>query len=467
MLDTRAIDAQLVSTYVDANPNSRLAYERASRLFPGGVTHDARSFLPFLPYIARAQGAHKWDLDGHLYVDYAMGHGALLLGHAHPATVEAVTRQAALGTHPGANHLLEIEWAERVHALVPGAQLVRFTSSGTEATLLAIRLARAATAKTKIVKFQGHFHGWHDAVNPGQTPPFNDVSPGILPAAAAETIVLPTDPEAVRSILSCDRDIAAVIVEPSGASAGAVPLPDGFLATLRGLTIAHGVCLIFDEVITGFRWAPGGAQQAYGIQADLVTLAKILAGGLPGGAVTGRRNILEALGAATSTGRRIRHPGTFNGNPLSAAAGIACLDVIADGTTHAHCDTLTARLIADMNVCLTRHGVCGAAYGEASGFHLAFDPRLSPGDPASLAKLPVEALKQQRQTTHGAALTLAMLLRGVHLMGLGGFVSIAHTPQDVARTVAALDAALVQIAPLLPTAPQIPSPTSTSRRRRS
>ncbi len=467
MVDTRTIDVQLVSTYVEANPNSRLAYERASRLFPGGVTHDARSFLPFLPYIARAQGAHKWDLDGHLYVDYAMGHGALILGHAHPATVEAVTRQAALGTHPGANHLLEIEWAQRVHALVPGAQLVRFTSSGTEATLLAIRLARAATGKAKIVKFQGHFHGWHDAVNPGQMPPFNDVSPGIPAASAAETIVLPADPEAVKSTLSRDRDVAAVIIEPSGASAGAVPLPDGFLKTLRGLTVTHGVCLIFDEVITGFRWAPGGAQQAYGIQADLVTLAKILAGGLPGGAVAGRRDILEALGAAASTGRRIRHPGTFNGNPLSAAAGIACLDVIGDGTIQARCDALAARLIADMNACLARHAVCGAAYGEASRFHLAFDPRLIPGDAASLTGLPIDALKQQRQTTHAAALALAMLLQGVHLMGLGGFVSIAHTTQDISRTVDALDAALVQVAPLLPTAQQAPSPAVTYPGRRS
>ena len=167
--------------------------------------------------------------------------------------------------------------------------------------------------------------------------------------------------------------------------------------------------------------------------------------------MAGRRDLLEALGA-TSTGRRIRHPGTFNGNPLSAAAGIACLDAIRDGAAHAQCDALAARLIADVNACLARRSVCGAAYGEASRFHLAFDPRLAPGDPASLTRLPIDPLKQQLQTATAAALTLALLLRGVYLMGLGGFVSIAHTAEDVSRTVDALDDALVQVASLLPTA---------------
>jgi glutamate-1-semialdehyde 2,1-aminomutase len=367
-------------------------------VLPGGVTHDLRSFLPFLPYIAGARGAHKWDLDGHVYVDYAMGHGALILGHAHPAAVEAIARQAALGTHPGANHLLEVQWAERVHALVPGAELVRFTSSGTEATLLATRLARAATGKTKVVKFRGHFHGWHDAVSPGQAPPYDEISPGVTPATAAETIVLPADPEGVESTQSRERDIAAIIVEPSGVVDGAVPLPPGFLQALRGLSAVHGVCLVFDEVITRFRLSPGGAQQAYGIQADLVALAKILAGGLPGGAVAGRRDILEAIGADPSTGRRIRHPGTFNANPVSAAAGIACLDVIRDGAAHAHCNALAADLIEAMNACLARRGVRGAAYGETSRFNLAFHLHLVPGDPASLTRVPPDALRQQPRT---------------------------------------------------------------------
>jgi len=448
--DTQTVEAALVETYTKANPLSRAAHERADGLLPGAVTHDSRSFLPFLPYIARASGAHKWDLDGHDYVDYAMGHGALILGHAHPTLVEAVHRQITLGTHPGANHLGEIEWAERVRALVPGAEMVRFTSSGTEATLLALRLARAATGRRKLVKFQGHFHGWHDAVSPGQAPPFTDRPPGITPATASETVVLPVDLDAVGKTLAADPDIAAVIIEPSGASAGAVPLPRGFLQNLRALTTARGVCLVMDEVITGFRWSPGGAQRAYGVTADLVTLAKILAGGLPGGAVAGRRDLLAAIGAAPSTGRRVRHPGTFNANPLSAASGIACLDVIRDGRVHTQVDAMTARLLRELNARLAKRGVRGVAYGEASRFHLAFDQRLTPGDPASLRHIPADDLKQQRQTPMTTSLALALLLHGVHFMGTGGFVSVAHTDADIDRTVDGLDAALEQVEAIAP-----------------
>lgn len=442
--------ADVVSAYTRANPKSREAYERAGRLLPGGVTHDIRSVLPFLPYIVRAEGARKWDLDGHEYVDYAMGHGALILGHAHPTLVQAVERQIRLGTHPGANHLLEIEWAERVHAIVPGAEQVRFTSSGTEATLLATRLARAATGRRKLAKFQGHFHGWHDAVSPGYLPPYTDVPPGVTAATAGETVVVPVDLDAVGSTLANDPEIAAVIVEPSGAQAGQVPLPEGFLQGLRALTAARGVVLILDEVITGFRWAPGGAQQAYGVRADLVTMAKILAGGLPGGAVAGRRDLLRDLGADSSSGRRIRHPGTFNANPLSAAAGIACLDMIRDGAAQARCDAMAATLREGLNACLARRGVSGVAHGQASRFVLAFDPRLVPGDPRSLRNVPVDDLRTQRQTSVAGSLTLALLLNGVHAMGLGGFVSTAHTSEDIGRTVAALDRALEQVGALAP-----------------
>jgi glutamate-1-semialdehyde 2,1-aminomutase len=446
--ETRTLASELSTAYTQANPKSRAAHERASRLFPGGVTHDSRAFVPFLPYIARAEGARKWDLDGHEYVDYAMGHGALILGHVHPTLVQAVTRQARLGTHLGANHLLEVEWAERVHALVPGSELVRFTSSGTEATLLAIRLARAATGRRKLAKFQGHFHGWHDAVTPGQAPPFDDVSPGVTAATANETVVLPVDLDAVGSALARDPEIAAVIVEPSGAAVGAVPIPDGFLQGVRALTASRQVVLIFDEVVTGFRWAPGGAQQRYGVRADLVTMAKILAGGLPGGAVAGRRDLLEAIAAMPSTGRRIRHQGTFNANPLSAAAGIACLDLVRDGAVQTQCEAMAESLRTGVNACFARRGVRAVAHGESSRFNLAFDERLTPGDPKSLRNVPVSALKQQRQTPVAAHLTLALLLNGVHVMGLGGFLSTAHTREDIDRTVDALDRALAQIGTL-------------------
>ncbi len=225
MPETQVTHAALVEEYTRANPRSRAAFERATQALPGGLTHDVRALTPFLPYIARAQGAHKWDLDGHEYVDYAVGHGALILGHCHPAVVDAVARQVGLMTHPGANHLLEVEWAARIESLVPGAEMVRFTNSGTEATLLALRLARAATGRPKVLKFQGHFHGWHDAVMPGQAWPWDQVPVGVSPAVARETVVLPADLGAVEAALRADPEIGTVILEPSGASWGTLPLP--------------------------------------------------------------------------------------------------------------------------------------------------------------------------------------------------------------------------------------------------
>lgn len=449
MLEARAVLEDLVTVYRQARPRSQEAFERARRVLPGGLTHEVRHLPPFLPYVVKAAGARKWDADGHEYVDLAMGHGALLLGHAHPAVVDAVAQQARLGTHPGANHLLEVQWAERVHRLVPGADLVRFTNSGTEATLLALRIARVATGKTKVVKFQGHFHGWHDTALPGHAAPYDAVPAGVPLAVAATTLVLPHDLDQVETVLRRDPDVAAVIVEPSGPSWGTVPLPPAFLSGLREVTARYGVCLVFDEVITGFRWAPGGAQERYGVRADLVTLAKILAGGLPGGAVAGRGDLLACLGIEDPS-RRLYHPGTFNANPLSASAGIACLDIVADPGIHARCDRAAEALRQGLNGVLRRRGVRGVAYGESSVFHLAFDPGLDPGVPASLGRLSPDRLKEQRRTPLYEALTLALLLEGVHLFAFGGFLSAAHGEQEIARTVEAFDRALGRIETLLP-----------------
>jgi glutamate-1-semialdehyde 2,1-aminomutase len=445
--EIRVAHDELVAEYTRVHPRSRAAFERASRALPGGLTHDVRAFVPFLPYIERASGAHKWDIDGHAYIDYAMGHGALILGHAHPAVVAAIARQAALGTHPGANHQLEVEWAERIQSLVPGVELVRFTNSGTEAVMLALRIARAATGRSKVLKFQGHFHGWYDAVMPGQTPPWRDPAPGpgISPETQRETIVLPTDLSAVETVLRDDPEIAAVIIEPSGAGWGTVPLPPRFLPGLRQLTAKRGVCFIMDEVITGFRWAPGGAQQKFGVQADLVTMAKIVAGGLPGGAVAGRRDLLEPIGLPGSSRRKIQHPGTFNANPLSAAAGIACLDVVKDGAVQDTCDRLATGLRRGMNDVLKRRGIRGVVYGESSAFHMMFDSRVDPGEPRSIAALPAEDLKQQRSAPAFGPLSLAMLLEGVHVFALGGFLSVAHTDDDVSRTVDAFEKSVRRI----------------------
>ena len=254
------VEKSLTERYEAEFPKSRKLHEQAKRLFPNGVTHDLRHLEPFPVYVERAEGAHKWDVDGHRLVDYWAGHGALLLGHGHPAVVEAVRRQMASMTHPGACHELEIEWGEWVRRLVPSAERMRFTSSGTEATLMAIRLARLFSGKPRVLKFAGHFHGWHDAVIPAADPPYDGGAvPGVPPEVQAETVVIPpNDAAAVEQTLASDASIGCVILEPTGGHFGQVPVRGEFLRALRELTAKHQRILIFDEVITGFRVAPGG-----------------------------------------------------------------------------------------------------------------------------------------------------------------------------------------------------------------
>jgi glutamate-1-semialdehyde 2,1-aminomutase len=409
---------------------------------------------PYPLFVERAAGPRKWCVDGHEYVDYFGGHGALLLGHCAPEVVAAVQRQAGLGTHFGSAHELELRWAELIKKLVPGAERVRFTASGTEATHLALRLARAFTGKDKVVRFLGHFHGWHDHVAAGSNSHYDGARPiGVLPDIVQATLLLPTD-DAQRtvSLLDARDDIAAVIVEPSGASWGQVPLPPGFLQALREATARRGVILIFDEVITGFRFSPGGAQQAFGITADLCTMAKIVAGGLPGGALAGRRDIMEGLDfdAARAAGReRVAHQGTYNANPLTAAAGIATLQRVATTDACARAAGAAARLRAGMNEVLVREGVPWAVYGQHSLFHVFTNPDGLPLDPISFDPLAAgfDRLKRRKNAALANELRLAMLIAGVDIMGApGGTVSAVHGEREIEHTVEAFRQAVRLIA---------------------
>src|SRR5262249_48263130 len=289
--------SSLTQRYEAEFPASRKLHEQAKGLFPNGVTHDLRHLEPFPVYVERAEGAWKWDVDGHRLIDFWCGHGSILLGHSHPAVVVAVQRQMGRATHPGACHELGVEWGRWVQRLVPSAERLRFVSSGTEATLMALRLARIFTGKPRVLKFAGHFHGWNDFVTPGADPPYDGSPvPGIPREVAANTVIVPpNDPAAVERALETDPDIGCVILEPTGGHWGAVPVRGDFLRALRELTAKRGRLLIFDEVISGFRVSPGGAQAHYGVTPDLTTLAKILAGGLPGGCVAGRADVLAAL----------------------------------------------------------------------------------------------------------------------------------------------------------------------------
>jgi glutamate-1-semialdehyde 2,1-aminomutase len=431
----------LAERYAAEFPRSRQLHERALAVFPHGVTHDSRRLEPFPVYVDRASGSHKWTVEGKELVDYWSGHGALLLGHSHPAVVEAVQRQMTRGTHPGACHEKEIEWGELVKRLVPSAETVRFTSSGTEATLMALRLARIFTGRPKVMKFAGHFHGWHDFVIPAADAPYDGAAPPGVPAEVAGLTVVapPNDPDAVDRALKDDPNIGCVILEPTGGHWGTVPIRGPFLHALREITTRYGRLLIFDEVITGFRVAPGGAQERYGIRPDLTTLAKILAGGLPGGCVAGRADVLAHL--EYRLGRpKMRHPGTFNANPLSAAAGTAALQIVADGEPCRKANEIGRLLRQRLNQFFAERRASWIAYGEFSMFHLLPDyqgPR--PNDDEFIPyNGDLKRLDDPRHTRLTFAVRQGMLLHGVDLFGLGGMTTAAHTEEDVERTVFAV-----------------------------
>ncbi len=435
--------------YRARTPGSAALAERARRRLPSGVVHDSRHILPYGLYAARAEGASKWDVDGNRYLDYFGGHGALLLGHNHPAVGDAVARQLALGTHFAANHEPEVLWAETICSLVPSAERVRFHASGTEATQMAVRLARAFTGRSKLLRFHGHYHGWQDDMTVGYASHFDGGVPiGVPPAVAGATLALdPYDAEAVERCLSDDGDIAAVIVEPLGAATGKVPLDPGFLAALRRWTARHGVVLIFDEVITGFRVDPGGVQATSGVRPDLTTLAKILAGGLPGGAVAGRAAILEGLDfeASARAGReKIYHPGTFNASPLSAAAGTAALRAIREEDACARASALGAQLRERLNAVLERAEVPWHVYGEASAFHVFMGDLDAAGGRRDFRPRRLGRAELQAQPPGLARLLrLALNLHGVDFSGWpGGLVSAAHREADLEATAEAFAASL-------------------------
>ena len=439
MTDGSAIDAAFRRRFA----KSAELYERSRQVIAGGITHDSRNFVPFPIYIERANAARKWDVDGNELVDHWMGHGSLLLGHNHPQVTAAVAEQVHLGTHYGACHELEVAWAEQIGRMIPSAEWVRFTMSGTEATMLAMRDARAFTGRDLIIRFAGHFHGWHDYAMEGYQPPFDTSTSTGVPRVVADTMLVayPNNIDSVRGLLDAHPgEVAAVILEPGGGSNGIIPTSLPFLKELRARCSERNVVLIFDEVITGFRYSPGGAQQIYDVTPDVTTLAKIVAGGLPGGAVVGKRDI---LGVQTFKGElhkdrfeRVLQQGTFNANPLSAAAGLNCLQIVEEGWATEQANQAGEQLRAGLRDCLERRGVAGAVLGDYSVFQIL----LGEGMEEAAATTDVQRLMAGR----GAVNTLrkAMLLNGVDLMRSGGFTSIVHEDAELTHTIQAFDRSL-------------------------
>ena len=450
MPDTLLTNSKIVAAYREHTPNSAVRATEAREIFPSGLVHDSRKLDPYAFYVDRAQGSHKWDIDGNEYVDYFGGHGALILGHNHPTVQAAAHAQLDKGTHFGACHELEVRWGTLVKQLVPCAERVRFTSSGTEANLMGLRLARAFTGKDKVVRFLGHFHGWHDHAAFGVSNHFDGTaSPGVLDGIAENVLLAPSDDiEATRKIFESHDDIGACILEPTGASFGQVPVTKEFITELRKITAERGVVLIFDEVVTGFRVAPGGAQEHFGVTPDMCSLAKILAGGLPGGAITGRQDIMEWLDFEVAEEKgfeKIQHQGTYNANPMSAAAGIAALELIAAGGVCDVASEKTTKLRRLINEGFEAEGVQWACYGEHSGFYIFTNPKGLDIKPTAF-----DPLAHDRETMKGSPtdalvtkLRLGIIVGGVDTNSKpGGVMSCVHTDEDLEKTAEAVRGAV-------------------------
>jgi len=314
--------------------------------------------------------------------------------------------------------------------------------------MMALRLARISTGKPRILKFLGHFHGWNDFVVPGADPPYDGGPvPGLLPTMASDTVVIPpNDADAVERALEGDSEIGAVILEPTGGHYGSVPIRGPFLRALRDITRRLGRVLIFDEVITGFRVHPGGAQGHYGVIPDVTTLAKVLAGGLPGGCVAGRADILAGLESRPGK-PKMKHPGTFNANPLSAAAGIATLNRVATGEPCRRANEIGRLLRRGLNEAFARERFKWAAYGEFSNFRLI--PDYDGALPADDSFVPYDSDFGRLEGTKNPKLIhgfrCAMFLNGIDLPGLGGMTMAAHREDDVAKTVAGVVASIARL----------------------
>jgi glutamate-1-semialdehyde 2,1-aminomutase len=439
--------SSLTAAYAEKFPSSARLYERARNLFPNGVTHDGRYLTPFPVYIDSAAGSKKYDPDGNEIIDYWMGHGSLLLGHSHPAVVDALQAQAGRATHPGACHELEIEWAEAVQRLVPSCERMRFVNSGTEATLMALRVCRIVSGKRKVLKFAGHFHGWHDLLIPAADPPYDTgeyAMPGITGGVLDDLVVVPPNDLGALERALVEHDPACVVLEGTGGHWGLVPMRGDFLRGVRELTAKKGVILIFDEVISGFRVSPGGSQGHYGIHPDLTTMAKILAGGLPGGCLGGRAELMAALEFENPYGKKMKHPGTYNGNPLSAAAGVAALGVVATGEPCRVANERGFQLRARLNTLFARKIVNWVAFGEFSGVTIV--PEYDGPRPTSDDFIPygnsLEKLDRKIDTDLTHAFRRALLVAGVDFFGWRAMLSGVHTEADIDRTVVAVSEAI-------------------------
>ena len=419
---------------------SEQLFDQAQQYIPGGVNSPVRSFRAVggtPAFLARGQGSRVWDVDGNEYIDYLGSWGPLVLGHAHPAVVDAVKKAAEKGTSFGAPVEQEVELAKLICRALPSVQMVRLVNSGTEACMSAIRLARAYTGRNKVIKFAGCYHGHADGllVKAGSGAMTHGIptSAGVPESYASETLVAEYNQQSSveAAFAAYPTDIAAVIVEPVAGNMGVVPPEVGFLEGLRRLTADNGALLIFDEIITGFRISYSGAQGLFGVSPDITCLGKIIGGGLPVGAYGGRREIMERVAPLGD----MYQAGTLSGNPLAVAAGVAALNELQQPDAYSRLDFMAQRLTEGLSQVFNRAEVPSTINRVGSMFTGFFNPG------------PVDALAQVEQSDvsgYGRYFH-AMLERGVYLAPSqfeAGFVSLAHTEDDIDRTIAAAEEAL-------------------------
>jgi len=425
---------------VPSTRRSKALFSRAKRVIPGGVNSPVRAFgaVGGVPrFLVRGKGSRVWDADGNAYIDYVLSWGPLILGHAEPRVVRAVRVAAARGTSFGAPTEAEIELAEVIRQAFPSLERVRMVSSGTEAAMSALRLARAATGRPRILKFDGCYHGHADALLVGAGSGVATLgipgSPGVPPAFSELTVQAPyNDLDAVASAFErWGREIAAVIVEPVAGNMGFVLPQSGFLEGLRSLCDAHGALLIFDEVMTGFRVAYGGVQTRFGVRPDLTCLGKVVGGGLPAAAYGGREDLMTKIAPEGP----VYQAGTLSGNPLAVAAGLETLRQLRRPGVYEQLEACASALVVGLSEAAEEAGVELTAGSLGGMFGFFFHPG------------PVRNFEEAKKANSErfAVFFASMLEQGVYLAPSpfeAGFVSLAHRPQDVRKTIAAARVAL-------------------------
>ncbi len=438
------------------NSASKKWFERAQKSLIEGVNSPSRGRAVFSPgpvVLEHGSGSHVWDADGNEYLDFMMSFGALIHGHAHPALVATVSEAMAEGSHFASNTSAEVEAAEKFCRMVPTAEAVRFTNSGTEATMLALRLARAHTRRNKFLKFEGHYHGWYDPfllnahshaperLGPRESPACIPDSAGIPPATFADVVLAPwNDVDSLDRVMrEHGRELAAVITEPIMANMGCIPPREAYLHRLRKLTQEYGVLLIFDEVVTGFRYAPGGCQEFYGVRPDLSTFGKALGAGFPIGAVTGSRSILSRMVWGENT---VLHYGTFNGHRLTMKVISSNLGLLSANGNAAYkkLHSLGDAAITSLRQVFGRHGTAAIVQGFGPMFQIYFTGRDAIHDYRDYCAY-VDTVRYSR-------FVHLLLQHGIYMTpsnGLHWIITTAHSESDIAKLLVAADKACSEL----------------------